>query len=122
MGPLECTVRPMVPELRVGFLTSDRWVSEAIEQTIEDSGDSMSEFVGLAFADAGLDFDEPPVEHYRSEGEDFYFATPIAIEEVYDLSLPKTRDKALRMLEGYLLAFGAFAQGDEDDGPIPDDD
>ena len=111
----EIAVRPLIPQVRVGFLTEDRWKSEELEQAIQDSGDTMSEFVGVAMEDAGLDWPEPPVEHYREGGQYFYFATPLTIEELRDLDSDEVRDKTLRMLEGYLIAFGpAIAiEGDE---------
>lgn len=102
----EVAVRPFIPQVRVGFLTSDRWKSEECEQAIEDSGDSMSEFVGLAFSDAGLDWPDPPVEHFREGGELFYFATPLNLDALVDLDDDEVRNKTLKMLEGYLIAFG----------------
>jgi hypothetical protein len=102
----EVAVRPLIPQVRVGFVTDDRWKSEELEQAIQDSGDTMPEFIGIALADAGLEWPEPPVEHYREGGQSFYFATPLAIEELHDLDSDEVRDKTLRMLEGYLIAFG----------------
>ncbi len=112
----EVALRPLIPQVRVGFLTDDRWKSEEIEQAIQDSGDTMPEFVGLGFADAGLDWEEPPVEHYRESGEYYYFATPLEVEDLVDLDRDELRNKVLRMLDGYLLAFGpAIDVGDEDE-------
>ena len=110
----EVAVRPTLPQLRVGFVTDDRWKSEAVEQAIQDSGDTMEEFVGIAFDEAGLDWEEPPVEHYRDGGTHFYFATPIDLEDITDLDTDKLRNKTLRMLEGYLIAFGPVIIGDEE--------
>lgn len=103
---LEVALRPFVPQVRVGFVTTDRWKSEDAESMIEDSGDTMNEFVGMGFNDAGLDWDEPPVEHFREAGQYFYFATPLDLEELRDLGTDEIREKTLRMLEGYLIAFG----------------
>lgn len=103
---LEVALRPFIPQVRIGFLTTDRWKSEDAESMIEDSGDSMSEFVGVGFNDAGLDWDEPPVEHFREAGQFFYFATPLEIEDLRELESDEIRNKTLRMLEGYLIAFG----------------
>lgn len=112
----EVAVRPMIPQVRVGFLTTDRWKSEECEQAIEDSGDSMNEFVGMAFEDANLEWAEPPVEHYREAGENFYFATPLMVDEIADLDSDEVRTKVLRMLEGYLIAFGPAIAVDEEGG------
>ncbi len=103
---LEVALRPFIPQVRIGFLTTDRWKSEDAESMIEDSGDSMSEFVGVGFNDAGLDWDEPPVEHFREAGQFFYFATPLDIDDLRELESDEIRNKTLRMLEGYLIAFG----------------
>lgn len=102
----EVAVRPSIPQVRVAFITNDRWKSEEVEQAIQDSGESMNEFVGLGFGDAGLDWEEPPVEHFRVAGEFFYFATPLEVEDLVDLESETLRSKVLRMLDGYLLAFG----------------
>jgi len=111
----EVAVRPLIPQVRVGFLTDDRWKSEELEQAIQDSGDTMSEFLGVALQDAGLDWPEPPVEHYREGEQYFYFATPLSIDELADLDSDEVRDKTLRLLEGYLIAFGpAIAIEDEE--------
>ena len=64
-------------------------------------------------SDAGLDWDEPPVEHYREGGEFFYFATPLELDDLGDLDWPETRNKVVRMLEGYLVAFGSAIVTDE---------
>lgn len=102
----EVAVRPMIPQVRVGFLTNDRWISEGAEEAIESSGDTMNEFVESGFDDASLDWADPPVEHFREAGEFFYFATPLALDEIADLNNDDVRNKVLRMLEGYLIAFG----------------
>ncbi|MCH8150123.1 MAG: hypothetical protein IH987_19440 [Planctomycetes bacterium] len=104
---LEVAVRPIVPEVRVSFLTNDPLKSEEVEQAIQDTGDSMAEVVAGGFGAAGLDWDKPPVEQYCEAGESFYFATPLELDELADLEWPKTRDKVVRMLEGYLVAFGS---------------
>ena len=110
----EIAVRPMIPQIRVGFLTNDRETSEEVEQAIQDSGDSMEKFLEPGFADAGLDWKQPPVEHYHDEGANFYFATPLEVEDVVDLDTEELRNKVLRMLEGYMIAFGPAIESDED--------
>ena len=102
----ELAVRPFVPQVRVAFLTGDRRIAEEIDLVIQESGDSVEEFVGPAFADAGLDWSKPPVERYDEAGELFYFATPLKVEDLVDLDLSHIRGQVIRMLEGYLIAFG----------------
>lgn len=106
----ELAVRPTLPQMRVGILTDDRWRSEDFEQLIEDSGDTMQEFVELGFETAGLEWLEPPVEHYREHGQFFYFATPVDLKELAQLADEAIRDQAVRMLRGYQLAFSGSAQ------------
>ncbi|MEK6799694.1 MAG: hypothetical protein AABZ12_12065 [Planctomycetota bacterium] len=103
---LEVGLGPMIPQVRVGVVTTDRWKSEEMEELIESSGDSMEEFVGAGMSEVGLDWEAPPVEHYREAGQYFYFATPLKLDELRDLESDAVRDKTLRMLEGYMIAFG----------------
>ena len=98
----------------LGSLKSFAITVEELEQAIQDSGDSMEEFVGVGMNEAGLDWDEPPVEHYRDGGTHFYFATPIDLEHITDLDTDKLRNQVLRMLEGYLIAFGPVISGAEE--------
>ena len=105
----ECTVRPFLPQVRAGIMTDDRWRSEGFEQMIEDSGDSMPEFVGLGFESAGLTGPEPVVEHYRDQGKYFYFATALTLESIDQLADEAVFDRIRGMLRGYHLAFSGLA-------------
>lgn len=102
---LDLTLRPDVPQVRAGIMTDDRWVSEDLEQAIEDSGDTMSEFVELGFEEAELEWLEPPVEHYREQGQYFFFSTGFEPPSTAALIEPDVMVKAERMLRGYYLAF-----------------
>lgn len=104
----EVAVRPLIPQIRVGILTDDRWKSEDLEDKIEESGDTMGEFVGLAFEESGLPWPEPPVEHYREQAKYFYFATPFEPANLDALADDATRIKTRQMLDGYHKAFAAF--------------
>lgn len=101
----ELTVRPFLPQVRAAVMTDDRWRSEAFEQMIEDSGDTMQEFVELGFEAAGLDHRDPPVEHYRDQGRYFYFATPVDLTSLEQLADTELSDRVVKMLRGYHLAF-----------------
>lgn len=103
---LEVTVRPHLPQVRVGLVTDDRWKSEELEQGVEDSGDSMEEFLELGFDEAGLEWEEPPVEHYRDQGKWFSFMTPVDLERVSQLGDESIRDKVMKMIRGYCLSYG----------------
>lgn len=104
----EIAVRPLIPQVRVGILTDDRWKSEDFEEKIEESGDTMSEFVEMGFHEAGLEWLEPTVEHYREEMKYFYFATAFDLRDLNELADSAVRRKAGQMLEGYYRAFGPF--------------
>lgn len=107
---LEVAVRPHIPQVRVGIGTDSRWLSEELEQAIEDSGDTMSEFVELGFDEAGLDWHDPVVEHFREQGKYFYFATSLNLPSLAALEDEATRDRTRRMAEGYFLAFRGAIQ------------
>lgn len=102
---LEICLRPTIPQLRAGIVTDDRWKSEDLEQVIEDSGDTMSEFVEMGFDEAGLNWSEPPVEHFRDQGKYFYFATGFELKSLAELDSQLVRDKLHGIFEGYYLAF-----------------
>ena len=111
----EVTLRPMIPQIRVGFLTDDRSRSEEVEQAIKKSDGTIEQFVEIGFMEAGLDWKDPVVERY-CEGEDyFYFSTPLALDELGDLDWPEVRNKTLRMLEGYLITFGPAIAVEEEE-------
>ncbi len=101
----EVTLRPFLPQVRAGIVTDDRFKSEELKAKIKDSGDSMSEFLELGFETAGLEWPDPPVEHYREQAGYFYFATPLDLSDLADVSDEAVRRKVLQMLEGYYHAF-----------------
>ncbi len=103
---LEVSLRPLIPQVRVGMVTDDRWKSEEIEQAIQDSGDSMSEYLELAFSEVGLDWEEPPVEHYRHEGKWFSFVTPLELPSLDALNDRPVRDQIAQMIRGYTNSYG----------------
>ena len=104
----EVAVRPLIPQVRAGVLTDDRWKSEDFEDKIEESGDTMSEFVELGFEEAGLTWLDPPVEHYREDMKFFYFATALELAALEELQHEATFEKVRRMFDGYYHAFGPF--------------
>ncbi|GMU37886.1 MAG: hypothetical protein KJ057_08785 [Phycisphaerae bacterium] len=103
---LEVGLRPFIPQVRTAIVTDDRWKSEELEEAIESTGDTMSEFLEAGFDEADLDWREPPVEHYRDGGKYFYFATPLELSSLSDLTRDDVRTKTFKMLEGYRIAFG----------------
>jgi hypothetical protein len=103
---LEIALRPLIPQVRVGIVTDDRWRSEELEDKVEESGDSMGEFLEVPFAEAGLDWDEPPVEHYRADGKWFSFITPLDLDGIGELADDAVRHKVRKMIEGYVNSYG----------------
>lgn len=101
---LEVAVLPAVPGLRVGFLTRSEETTRELEQMIRDSGQTAEAFVNAAFREAGLDSPES-VAQTADEGT-IRYATLLQLDELADLERQEIRDKALRVLEGYLIAFG----------------
>lgn len=101
----EVAVLPGAKQVRVGFFTTDAAINSDCEQVIEESGESASRFVEMAFEEAGLEWDSPNVEHGK-QGNASYYATPLMIDDAIELDSDAIRDKTIRMLEGYLIAFG----------------
>ena len=105
----EVAIRPGLPQVRVGLITEDRYKSRDFEQMIEGSGDTMQEFVALGFETAGLDWAQPPVEHYR-QGQDYYFVTPVDLPSLDQLNDEAFRIKVHLIFEGYYHAFTGTAR------------
>ncbi|UCD28241.1 MAG: hypothetical protein JSV03_14305 [Planctomycetota bacterium] len=101
----EVSIRPFLPQVRIGIMTDDRFRSEDFERLITDSGDTMQEFVEEAFGSVGLYWSAPPVEHYCEDGLRYYFSTPMDLKCVDQLSDKSCRDKAFKVFRGYDRAF-----------------
>ena len=111
----EVAVHLDVPRLTVGFLTSDASIVREIEQAVEDTDGTMQRYVAEGFCEAGLDWSDPTVEQIGDTGAFTYFVTPVDLDELGDLSLNDIRGKAVRMLEGYMIAFGPAIELAEDE-------
>lgn len=117
----EVAVCTSAPRVLVGFLAADPVMSEEIERELRDSGESLTRIVGAAFGEAGLDWPEPPVERVGAEGDPLHLVTAFDLDELPDVDRPEVLGKTLRMLEGYLLAFGPATIDEDDEGePIED--
>lgn len=102
---LEMAVRPSLSQVRVGMVTDDGDRSRDAEHMIADSSLTIREFVGLAFKAAGLEWPEPPVEHYREGADRFCFITPLDLDSLDDLADERVCEKTVRMLDGYRRCF-----------------
>jgi len=107
----EVVIRPFLPQVSVAIVTDDRQKNSTFKQMIEDSGDTLQEFVELSFDAVGLKWPEPPVQHYRDRDDLFYFATPLDLKSLGQLSQPATRRQVFQMLTGYCRAFAGFVAG-----------
>lgn len=102
---IEWCLRPALPQFRAGIMTDDRWLSEELEEAIEETGDTMAEFIESGFEEAGLTWKNPIVEHYRDQGKYFYFATALDLKSLGELTSVEIAEKMRRMFEGYYEAF-----------------
>ncbi len=110
----EVSIRAAENRIRVGFFSTDPSINDDCEQAIAESGATAGRFVGDAFAEIGLDWPEPPVEHGR-EGDAAFFATTLPYDGPTDLETDLLRDKTILVLEGFLLAFGPVLGAEEGD-------
>jgi hypothetical protein len=111
----EVVIHVPTAQVRVGFLTTDSQVDEELAEAIRESVGSLAAFVGEGFQEAGLEWESPIVNHETGDGLGFSYTTPIDLDELLELDRDEIRDKVVRMLEGYLVAFGPAVFLDEED-------
>ncbi len=99
-------INPSVPKVRVGFLIDDPAVYDEIRQWLDEMDEPVEAVLAASFAEAGLDWTDPPVEGACEIGACSCFNTPLELEDALDFDGEQVRNKVLRMLEGYLIAFG----------------
>ncbi len=120
VGPsawLEVGVWPNVPEVRIGFVTDEPDAGEEIMEALDSGDESLGEILTASLRDAGLNWDEVPIEKDAVSTGEFRVTTPIEIEEFTDLDTGflNVRDKSMRLLEAYLNVFAATFLPEEDD-------
>ncbi len=99
-------VRAGARTVRIGLVTTNRWVSEGIEQAVLDNGGSMTEFLEDEMeADDDLEY---PMLHYHDSGE-FYFISEIPYE---NLETPELYDQVAMYLKGYVIALEGHLKED----------
>lgn len=111
----EVAVCTVALQVRVGFASNDPETAGEIEQSIQESEESVEALVASGFRDAGLEWDGAPVQRHTEEGGLLCFSTPLDLDEVPDVDRPEVRDKTLRMLEGYFIAFGPGIEHEAED-------
>ena len=98
------TTRP--PQVKVSFLTDDRARIDAIDAEIAEVGVDIDEFLRGSLEEAGVDGDLPLIERFPHENHFCYSATT-NLEEMRDLDDDSMRDRVIRILEGFMIAFAA---------------
>lgn len=101
---LEAAVLPKLSRLRVGLASDSRTRNEEAEQLIQDSKETMDEFLELGLADAGYEEEAHHVDHFHESGV-FYFVTHLDLKSIESLADPGVSVKAMHLVEGYALAF-----------------
>jgi hypothetical protein len=107
----ELSIRPTIPQIRVGIVTEEPERDRDLVDMIEAAGLTAREFVELGFRQAGLDWPAPPVEHYREGATRYCLATPLDLQSLEDLSGDAMRRKVLAMLDGYHRCFSGNVTG-----------
>jgi len=119
---LEVAVHISEPRVVVGFISDDESIGEEAERIIKDSGSTIQAHVGESFREARLAWPEPPVKVIHEPGVSYYFGTPLELDELPDLEWNDVRGKVVRMLEGYIIAFGPAIEITEADDDFDEDE
>jgi hypothetical protein len=103
----EIAVRLAQRDVRVGFLTSDRALNEAIEQGILDSGDSLDELMEAELDDLG----EPPapMEHFF-ERPAFCYTTAVPLPGAETLASPDLRRRIGHIIDACCTLFQDYLE------------
>jgi hypothetical protein len=93
--------------VRVGFLTTDRAVNEAIEQGILDSGDELDDLMEVELDDLG---EEPaPMDHFFERPAFCYTTTlPLAAPDV--LASPELRRRISHLVDACHALFQEYLE------------
>lgn len=104
------TARP--PRVKISFLTDDRARIEAIDAEVAEVGVEIDEYLRGALEESGLEGDLPLIERFPHDNLFCYSAT-IDLEEMRDLDDEAVRDRTIRVLEGFMIAFAAGLMVDD---------
>ena len=123
----ELVVLPDDLAVQVAFVTTDQAEYEEIAAGGEADGETVQGLVHVGFREAGLDLPDAEVEQHSDDEGEFGFTTKFSIEYFFELDQESYRNRALSMLEAYLVAFGPMLdfgedEYDDDDSDDLDDD
>jgi hypothetical protein len=103
----EVAVQLATRDIRVGFLTADRALNEAIEQGILDSGDSLDELIEVELDDLG---EEPvPMQHFF-ERPAFCYTTSLLLSGPEPLASPELRRQLGHIIDACYAVFHEFLE------------
>jgi hypothetical protein len=101
----EVAVRPAERSVRVGFLTTDRAVNEAIEQGILDSGDTLDDLMEVELDDLG---EAPaPMEHFF-ERPTFCYTTALPLAAPEELGSSELRRRVAHLIDACYALFQEY--------------
>src|ERR1051326_9115825 len=103
----EILVRPLERTVRVGFLTADRALNEAIEQGILDSGDSLDELMEIEMDDLGED--AAAMEHFF-ERPHFCYVTTLTLPDLAELGSGELRQRVAHLIDASHALFQDYVQ------------
>ena len=102
----EVHVEAEAPRVRIAFVSEQSDVIEEVLSAMEESGTTPEALVESGFRETGLNWPEPPVERIDAACGTEGFATFLPLEDLVDLTDQRIRTKIIKMLEGFLIAFG----------------
>lgn len=101
--------------LWVGLFTTDRWLSQSIEQDLVHTGDKLEELMEEELADQGepKPASPPKFEHFRDDDKVFTFRTRLPIASSEAEAAPRAA-RWLLACEAMFRRLGDMQGGDED--------
>ncbi|MGB0715598.1 MAG: hypothetical protein ACPGXK_06965, partial [Phycisphaerae bacterium] len=88
---LEASVETSSPRVRVGFLTDDDNIRNDLMGLFSEMEETPTQVLERALDEAGLPWENPPVEEVKEEGRFHLFFTPLSIDAIDDLDFEFTR-------------------------------
>lgn len=97
--------------LRVGFAAKDRWANEEVEEAVEGTGDTMTEWLADEMeADDDLDYE---VQHFHDSGW-FHFASDLPKSKAF-FDTAEGRELLWYYFDGYCRAILPIVSGEDEE-------